>query len=331
MDHKKEFSVPLLIITFKRKNTLKKVFDAIRKVKPKVIYIANDGPNANDANEKIKVYETRKLIKNSINWECDLKFRFSEFNQGCKLGATNAINWFFENVNEGIILEDDTVPHKDFFWFAAEMLEKYRNDERVWSITGSNFQEGHTRGDGTYYFSKYPSLWGWATWKRNWKKYDIEIDEWPTICKREIINNFFCDPLERTYWKIIWDKLYYKGEPDTWCYQWTLYSLLNNGLNIYPNINLISNVGFGVDSTHTNKKIAPASICKELGKTVHPKYFFADNNADQFQLNKHFKLGKYRVLGGQYVMQIKLKFLDQLILYLSKYKNHKKTESKINL
>ncbi len=320
MDHKKEFSVPLLIITFKRKNTLKKVLDAIRKVKPKVIYIANDGPNNNDSNEILKVNETRKLIKTEIDWECDLKFRFSEFNQGCKLGATNAINWFFKNVNEGIILEDDTVPHQDFFWFAAEMLEKYRDDERVWSITGSNFQDGHIRGEATYYFSKYPSLWGWATWKRSWEKYNIKISEWPIILKKDIIYNLFSDPLERLYWKMIWNKLHFKGEPDTWCYQWTLYSLLNNGLNIYPNINLISNVGFGVDSTHTNKKIPPASIGKELGKIKHPKYFHSDKNADQFQLNKHFKLGKYRVPGGLIIMQIKLNYIDNLILRLKKFK-----------
>jgi len=152
---------PLLLIAWRRPHTLRHVLTAIRSVAPAKIYIACDGPSSDRPGEAEKVAATRIVIDQEIDWPCQIIRRYSEKNQGCRLGVSNAISWFFDNEEEGIILEDDCVPHPDFFPCCSELLARYRDDERVWCISGSNFQDDQWRGVGSYYFSRYNHCWGW--------------------------------------------------------------------------------------------------------------------------------------------------------------------------
>jgi hypothetical protein len=191
------------------------------------------------------------VIENEIDWPCQIERLYSDVNQGCRLGVSRAITWFFEQVEEGIILEDDCVPHPDFFPYCATLLERYRHDTRVWCISGNNFQNGQWRGDGSYYFSRYNHCWGWASWRRCWQHYDADLSQWPTLLDSGLLETIFEDPLERSYWSGIWQRLADEGEPDTWDYQWAFTLYARGGLSATPSVNLISNIGFGPDATHT--------------------------------------------------------------------------------
>ena len=231
MEKRSEFKTPILILAWKRPRKTKELINKIKKISPKNLYIACDGPKNEDADEDNKVMETRDLLLKSFEEVNSKNFLFSKHNQGCKIGVSNAINWFFEHVQEGIILEDDCIPHLDFFFFCEEMLDTYRNDERIWSITGHNQQNNINRGKGTYYFSKYPRSWGWATWKRSWLKYDRDIKDWPKIKSKGVLKNQLDKRSELKYWEKILDNIYYNNAPNTWDYQWTLCSFLNSRFN----------------------------------------------------------------------------------------------------
>ena len=165
---KKQFKTPpVLLIAFNRPETTKKVFEEIRKVKPKELFISIDGPR--NEQEKQKTEEVKKILSN-VNWHCKIHQRFSKENQGIIKGAGGAIDWFFDNVKEGIVFDDDCVPDQSFFRFCAEMLEKYRDNERVMHISGDNFQSDKLKLNSSYYFSKYTYMWGWASWSRAWKQ-----------------------------------------------------------------------------------------------------------------------------------------------------------------
>ena len=189
MNQENKFKTPILIIAWKRPKQTKELIGKIKQINPSKLYIACDGPKNENIIEDNKVKATREILLKSFEEINSKKYLFSNDNQGCKLGVSNAISWFFEHEREGIILEDDCIPHLDFFVFCQEMLETYRNDERIWSITGHNQQNNIQRGNGTYYFSKYPRSWGWATWKRCWAKYDRDITDWPNIKSKSILKN----------------------------------------------------------------------------------------------------------------------------------------------
>jgi len=318
MKKRSEFKTPILIIAWKRPTKTKELINKIKKISPKNLYIACDGPKNEDADEDNRVIETRELLLKSFEEVNSKKYLFSKHNQGCKIGVSNAINWFFENEQEGIILEDDCIPHLDFFIFCEEMLDTYRNDERIWSITGHNQQNNIKRGNGTYYFSKYPRSWGWATWKRSWLKYDRDISDWPKIKSKGVLKKQFNKKSELKYWEKILDNIYYKNSPNTWDYQWTLCSFLNSGLTIVPNKNLIKNIGFDEDATHTIEGESETFI--ELDKenangifpTIHPDNLLNDKKADEIVDILEYSGGNF------FSMQFFLKKLKNLRLRIFK-------------
>lgn len=279
---------PILLLTWRRPHTLRQVIDAIRPVAPARLFVACDGPNLDRPGEHEKVTATRALIDREIDWPCHIERLYSDTNQGCRLGVSRAISWFFDHVEEGIILEDDCVPHPDFFLYCATLLEHYRCDERVWCIGGSNFQNGQWRGDGTYYFSRYPHCWGWASWRRCWHHYDTDLKLWPLLRDSGLLETIFEDPLERDYRFKIWERLYRKDEPDTWAYRWTFTCLINNGLSALPNQNLISNIGFGVDATHTTGSHQSTTMGDGLRYLTHPTFILRNTAADRYTFNNHF-------------------------------------------
>ena len=280
------FDVPVLLLTWRRPDTTRQVLDALRAVAPSKLYVSSDGPR-NEAEAKA-VQATRDLISENIDWPCQIKIRFCAENQGCQLGVSSAITWFFEQEEAGIVLEDDCVPHPDFFPYCHDLLERYRHDTRIWCVSGDNYQDGSWRGDGSYYFSRYNHCWGWATWRRCWSHYTNHQQLWEDVkASPSFQQSMFEDPLERQYWMTIWEKLFSTGTPDSWAYRWSLVCMANSGLTTLPNQNLVTNIGFGDDATHTTG-LATAVETSGLPNIQHPKVICRDANADAYAFNSHF-------------------------------------------
>jgi len=170
-------TTPILFLVFNRPDTTKIVFDEIKKSQPKKLFIAADGPR-NGNYEDTENCEIVREIVTGVDWDCDVHTLFRKKNLGCKHAISGALDWFFSNVEDGIILEDDTLPHPKFFRFCEELIARYRNQKNIIAISGDNFQHGKRRGENSYYFSKYVHIWGWATWKRAWELYDVNMKEW---------------------------------------------------------------------------------------------------------------------------------------------------------
>ncbi len=286
------FTTPVLFLIFNRPDTTEKVFDIIREIKPLNLFVSADGPRLNKKDEEQKCTAARNIIK-KIDWECQLKTNFSEKNLGCRAGVSSGINWFFTNVEEGIILEDDCVPDISFFNFCETLLKYYKNDERIMHISGVNFQDGIIRGNGSYYFSRINHIWGWATWKRAWDKYDVNVSTYPQLLEQKLFSAVFTDPAIRKYWqKNI--QLVYKKQKDTWDVQWQYAVSVNNGLAIIPNVNLISNIGFDLNATHTidNFHTLANRPVSHIDAINHPNFVVPDLQADAYTISKYMNPDK---------------------------------------
>ncbi len=270
---------PVLFLIFNRPDVTFRVFEEIRKAEPKQLFIAADGPRENKEGEAERCEQARSILK-KIDWNCEVKTMFLDKNLGCRDAVSSAITWFFNNVEEGIILEDDCLPNQNFFTFCQTLLEKYRDNERIMHIGGANFQDGIKRGSSSYYFSVYPGIWGWATWKRAWGKYLINMDDFESFRKNQSIFNlkpiadYNLEKLSKTFIR----------EISTWDYQWMYSVWKNNGICIIPNLNLISNIGFGVNATHTIEKnsfLAEIPVY-DIGIIKHPEKIIINNTADDY-------------------------------------------------
>lgn len=289
------FDVPILIIAWRRPHTLLEVINSIRPLSPTLVFFACDGPNPAHPGEVERVDATRSVFEHEIDWPCTVQRLYSDDNLGCRVGVSRAINWFFDHVEEGIILEDDCIPHPDFFPYCATLLERYRHDNRVWCISGNNFQDGQWRGDGSYYLSRYNHCWGWATWRRCWDNYDGNFSQMSKMVDFNYLKSIFEDPIERKYWQRIWQQLIEKNEPDSWAYRWTFTCLANGGLTILPNRNLVNNIGFGDDATHTTGDNIGTEINKGIDPNDHPSILLRDFDADRYTFDNVYG-GKWRRL-----------------------------------
>lgn len=283
------FDTAVLFLVFNRPDTTKQVFETIRQATPPRLYIGADGPRKEKEGETEKIQAVRDYILANIDWKCDVKTLFRDSNLGCKRAVSEAITWFFDNEEQGIILEDDCLPHPDFFPFCQELLGRYKDDERVSLITGNNFQNGIKRGKGSYYFSKYNHCWGWASWRRSWKLYQGDLPFWLDWQNSTEWREKLPDKIERQYWKQIFERVY-KGEIDSWAYPWTASVWYRGGLTATPNVNLVSNIGFGHQSTHTtdNTNHSSGMLTHPIGNLVHPKLVIQNANADKYVFEHHF-------------------------------------------
>ncbi len=275
-------SVPVLFLVFNRPENTLEVFAKIRLAKPSQLFIAADGPRPDNLSDIEKCAAVREIII-QVDWDCEVHTLFRDSNLGCKLAVSSAIDWFFEHVEEGIILEDDCVPDLTFFGFCERMLARYRMDPRIMMITGTNylpFEETVNCSD-SYFFSNYYPIWGWATWRRAWEKYDAEMLCWPEFKKNENINWLFSNQQIANYYTNMFD-LVVNGF-DTWDIQWWFTCIFQHGLCIVPNRNLISNIG--VEGTHSDTQagfgtrmlVAPMS----LDSLAHPNHVFADHHLNR--------------------------------------------------
>ncbi len=276
-------TTPVAFIIFNRPDLTQLIFEAIAKAQPRQVLVIADGPRFEE--EKEKCEQTRAVIE-QVDWECEVSTNFSEENLGCKRRVSSGIDWVFNRVEEAIILEDDCLPDPSFFYFCEQLLERYRDEPKVMHISGDNFQEGHRRTDSSYYFSKYAHVWGWATWKRAWKLYDVTMSSWPQSEMQ--MRKVHKKSEERLYWNEVFDRVH-AGQIDTWDYQWLYSCWLNDGISILPENNLVSNLGFRSDATHTTLTNNFSKMeSSDIGEIIHPSYIVVNQEADEFTYAKMF-------------------------------------------
>lgn len=285
---------PVLFLVFNRPDTTLQVFEAIKVARPSRLYVAADGPRTNRADEADLCRRARNVIK-QVDWPCEVKTFFNEQNQGCKEAVSSAIDWFFRYEEEGIILEDDCLPANDFFKFCDVMLDKYRYDTRIRHIGGCNLQQGKTWGTASYYFSNLTHVWGWAGWRRVWQNYDKQLSAYHYPDVEAIFSNLFTEPIIAKAWTKIFTEVK-AGNIDTWDYQLTIINFFNNSLSVIPNVNLISNIGFGAGATHTvdaANRYANLPLGK-LGDITHPLYILPQKEADYHTLAYDFDVDRIK-------------------------------------
>lgn len=278
----------IAFIIFNRPDTTERVFAAIAKAQPPKLLVIADGPRPNRPDDIEKCKVTRDIIKR-VDWPCELLTNFSETNLGCKNRVSSGIDWVFTQTDEAIILEDDCLPEDSFFQFCEEMLEKYRFDQRIGMISGVNFLNNKISIQDSYYFSKYMPIWGWATWRRSWSNYDVNIDIWPKLKREGFLDTRINKSDERSYWNTVFERIY-KGTIDTWDYQWVLCNWIQNRLSIIPNVNLISNIGFRSDATHTSGSSIYSDMNTKpiLFPLKHPENIYSNTRADIYSARAQF-------------------------------------------
>jgi hypothetical protein len=280
-------STPVAFFLFNRPATTSRVFEAIRQAQPEKLLVIADGARLDRSGEAEQCAAARTVL-NRIDWNCEVLKNFSDVNLGCRNRVSSGLDWVFSEVEEAIILEDDCLPAPSFFQYCQELLERYRDDERVMAISGDNFQEGRSRTPYSYYFSKYSHIWGWATWQRAWKFYDVEMKTWPEYRQNQFIQSLCEDPYEQKYWMDCFEQVY-SGQIDTWDYQWVYTCWSQNGLTILPDKNLISNIGFGAGATHTEADSPLANLpVSDLWEIHHPPYLCRNYTGDAYTFDYHY-------------------------------------------
>lgn len=300
-----KLTTPVVFIIFNRPEPTRQVFSQIRNAKPSKLLVIADGPRSNRPEDAEKCDAVRAIVE-QVDWDCQVMRNYADTNQGCRNRVASGLDWVFSMVEEAIILEDDCLPHPSFFRYCQEMLERYRTDNRIMTLSGNNFQYGQRRTEYSYYFSRYALLWGWATWRRVWQYYDVEMKLWPEIrdgswlfdilgsTRANIVDNQCHFDIRGSiraiqYWHNIFAYTY-AGRIDTWDYQLVFASWLQNGLHIIPNANLVSNIGFGPEATHTKK----VTRCANLPATAiefplqHSTFVVRDVLADDYIQATHF-------------------------------------------
>ncbi len=278
-----QLNTPVVLLMFNRPDTTKQVFEAIRRARPTKLLVVADGPRIDKPEDEELCRQTRSIL-DRVDWPCQVDTNISSENLGCMRRVSSGIDWVFENVEEAIILEDDCLPHPSFFQFCTELLYRYRNEPRVAQIGGVNLQFGQRSSAGSYYFSRYNHVWGWATWRRAWTLNDNAMVDWPTFRDTNGLERHLTNKKEIHYWKKVLD-LVASGDIDSWACRWTLSCWRNNLVTVLPCVNLISNIGFGSDATHTTaveSKFANIPTEKIIFPLTAPDTMDLDREADEF-------------------------------------------------
>ena len=282
-------TTPVAFIIFNRPDTTAKVFNEIAKARPPKLLVVADGPRANRVGEAERVAATRAIVE-KVDWPCEVLCNFSDINLGCKARVSSGLDWVFAQVPEAIVLEDDCLPDPSFFRFCQELLDHYRQDKRVGMISGDNFQFGRSYNADSYYFSKYIHIWGWATWRDRWQEtYDVSMTSWPIVREEGRLEELLGNQKETKFWTTIFNKVY-AGKIDTWDYQWGYANWAHDRVAILPAVNLISNIGFGSDATHTVSASDLANLPTNSLRfpLQHPTELIKNRSADEFTRNNWF-------------------------------------------
>ncbi len=279
----------VLFLIFNRPDTTSRVFEAIRQAQPPRLYVAADGPRKNRPGEEELCLQTRDII-HKVDWNCEVKTLFREDNLGCGHAVSGAIEWFFSQEPEGIVLEDDCLPHPDFFPYCEELLARYRDNKQVAFISGNNFDFDTPPRKESYYFSAYSHVWGWAAWKRTWDLYDFTLKDKSLPEFHAILHKLFISPTERRYWENIFMKMKL-GKIDTWDYQLSISIMFSGALCIIPSTALIRNIGFSPNATHTTRedlRLSQREI-RPILPLIHPTRVEQDQQADRRYMHDYLR------------------------------------------
>lgn len=250
---------PVALFIFNRPKCSRQLYLSIAQIKPSRLFIVADGPRFNDNKDKELCRETRAIF-NTIEWPCNVTRIYSDINLGCRNSIPNGLNQIFEHVEECIILEDDCIPEQSFYSYCEELLDKYRNEEKIISIGGHRSDGPNEFEKESYFFSKYPSIWGWATWRHKWQMYDLNMTEWDRLRNTTWLFDILQDDVAVQYWKRMFDEM--QNGMDTWDYALNYSTWYHNALSIRPKVNMITNIGFGRNATHTKSSLNNALFPK---------------------------------------------------------------------
>lgn len=272
---------PIALLIFARPDTTERVFAAIRQGKPATLFVIADGPRPGYPDDPQRCARARAIIER-VDWPCTVRTDYAETNLGHRKRVSSGLDWVFSATEEAIILEDDCVPDATFFRFCDELLEKYRDDERIAQISGINFLLGKKTLPYSYDFSRTPYTWGWATWRRAWRHYDATMHLWPLLRDEGRLPDVFGDARSARALRASYEKIY-QGEPRIWDYQWSFACYTQSMLSVVPHVNLISNIGFGADASHTlfTGKIAGLPTEPIQFPLVHPPYVLRDSRFER--------------------------------------------------
>jgi hypothetical protein len=301
---------PVAFLIFNRPDRTARVFAQIAKARPEKLLVVADGPRADQARESELCIATRSVL-DKVDWPCEVLTNFSDSNLGCMRRVSSGLDWVFEQVEEAIILEDDCLPDETFFPFCTELLERYRDDERVGMICGSNFQSGKRRSAYSYFFGLHTTVWGWASWRRVWQGYDVAIRRWPELRDTTWLSDLLMNPVAERYWQEAFEGTF-NGEHDTW--DWQLFFSLwsRNLLVLLSDRNLISNIGFGEGATRTQDKLpsmANLPVTPMDFPLKHPPHVSLNREADNYSFKQ---ICPWIIENQNYYWQLRHRFATSL-------------------
>ncbi|MEM9808496.1 MAG: glycosyltransferase family 2 protein [Cyanobacteria bacterium P01_D01_bin.56] len=292
-------NIPIVFIIFNRPEVTQRTFAMLRTAQPRHLFVIADAPRKNRPDEVRKCAETRRII-DEVDWECQVVKNYAEVNLGCARRISSGLDWVFEQCEQAIILEDDCLPEATFFPFCEELLERYKDDVRVMSISGQNSQMGRSRTSYSYYFSRYSHCWGWATWRRAWQHFDFDMALLNEAYANNLLEDILGDSAAVKRWTTILNKVI-SGEIDSWAYRWSFACWMHSGLSIISDSNLISNIGFGDESTSTKNKRSKLSMNQTAlieFPLRHPPYVVRNSAADNFVQKRVYERPWHRRLKG---------------------------------
>lgn len=274
---------PVCLFIYRRSDTVQRIMKAISDVKPKTLMLIADGPQSDDPNERVLCSHARALAM-QVDWPCEVFTNFSHVNLGNTVRFSSGLDWVFARHEQAIILEDDNLPSPDFFRFCDELLDQYATDERVMMIGGSNFLPASINIPDSYYFTKIPNIWGWATWRRAWKHYDYSASLWPGFCDSGQLETYFQDSDSIRFWRRFMESSCSMGNRQSFEGRWIFTIMARNGLAVVPSSNLISNIGFcdGGISGRTRHPWADWPHQTMTFPLRHPHIFLPNTQADYY-------------------------------------------------
>ena len=294
-----KLKTPVVLIIFNRPDTTERVFAEIAKAKPSILLVVADGPRADRSDDVEKCAKTRAVV-DRVDWDCKLYTNYSSVNLGSRNRVSSGLDWVFEQVEEAIILEDDCLPHPTFFRFCQELLERFRENDRIFMVSGRNGLGEWKSSKYSYFFSA-GGTWGWATWRRAWQHFDVDLKLWSDEQAQKKMKAFFKG--DAVAIKVIRKgcERVFSGKVDTWDYQWSFIRAVNHGMSVNPSVNLIANIGFGEDATHT--------------KTYDTRFADVKVGAIEFPLKHNNNIS----LDLRYYRKIKMPSREKLQLRLKRY------------
>jgi hypothetical protein len=275
-----QFDIPVALLAYNRPDFTARALEPLRIVRPRRILVVADGPNASRADDERRCRDVSQVIE-TIDWPCRIEINRAPTNLGCRKRVQSGLDWVFDRVERAVIVEDDCVLDTSFFPYARELLDRYESNHQIHLIAASNGQLGYDTGPDSYYFSRYPIIWGWATWRRTWLQYDRDVDAWPEMKAAGWLKQFLSDPLAAEYWGHNFDRI--RSGFDTWDYSLIFSCWKANGFSISPKNNLVRNIGWGSDATHTNDSRSPyANMPLEAAQFPlrHPSEFSIRHDLD---------------------------------------------------